>query len=1424
MREENYCAKSDSSETTFILNIGSGKQIFAHINLNGKRREALIDTGAGVSVIDKNCVSQEEIFQTRKVCRLVTANGEEIKIYGKAAVQMEIGYLLLSKNVMVVGGLPKDTVILGNDIFSKYGLQLDCSDQTLILHSSGVVNWFYRGQDDKTSEDSQNKVLSVLTAISRDDGCPNEELNHEKETMYTTEGVGVEREKQEEKSHVTGLITQTTGSSRDNDCNMNMNVEKRDVNLKLLLSNDKGQAIATDSLTHARMAPNTHILEEKNHSQTNMNKGRPVTLDGSVCLPPNSSLFVPVLTCFDKDSEDYVFAPCIKTELRYGVLFTPGITNSPSWKVLIMNLTDSIASLKNKMVIGDIHPSRLLPDEQPSTIHINSLNAKPVERGNGMKFDPALFDICPNASEEDKAGLIAILEEFWDVFAVDNKQLGCTDVVQHKIDTGNTPPVRQRLWNRYSREENEIIAEQVKEMLECGVITRGYSPWCSNVVLATDKKTGKIRFCTDYRALNAVTTFQSYNIPRIEDVLDSLAGSTCFHSIDLIRGYWQIKMCEEDGSDLKTAFITRDGTFVYKRMPFGVVNGPHEFQLLMDQVFGDLRGKVAVYMDDLTPHGRTGKEANAHLYETLLRLRKINMKVHVRKCAFLYDNIKLLGFIINNQGVSPDPEKVRAIEHMPIPDSVKKLRSFIGMVNFYRKFVPKLAFHAKPLYDLLKKDEGKKAWTETHTNSFTKIKSCLLSADTLVHYDPSLPVELHTDACDYAVAGVLIHVVSQEHNGKMRRVEKPIQFTSRTLRPSELKWSIPEKECLALMYCLSVFRPFLAMQYFTIRTDAIALTYLKNMRDPQKSRIARWGIKLSEFKCDIVHRPGKKNVVADALSRNPNPFDKPLDPHEAVEVPLFGLRCKVRSMGECEDGLLEEELPPAEHAHMDITHLQLLDDWCKDIYEHIEDHIHFAIIQGMLFRITINKSEKRYRIACPLAIRGYVIESYHSSKFTAHLGRDKTYDKIKSRFYWPNMKGEIIRFIQRCLSCKIHKTRTVKRHGPLQPIDPHKKLTNLQPGDFLSADILGPFPLSVKGNRFIIVVTDLLTRFVVCGALVDSTAFTVAEFLVNQVICVYGAFRFLLTDNGKCFQAKLLREVAKFVGFAQGFTNPYTPECNGTTERFNKTIAEMLSHYIPETPLSEWDKNIPPVVFAYNTSLHKTLQEIPHYLMFSRNPRLPQDTIFSLPSSSLSADSILSRLKIAFEHANQQLLATHESEKRRFNVTVDTSSFRIGDIVMYEIPIRKKGEPDKLQPKRKGPYQIISKLSDQSFIIQAVDRTTQPEKVSARKLFLFYPNTDLLPITGDSGLSQCSTVTEVNTEITLAANSEENPISEPSLPTLPTLPCIVPPRRSARLKSKSQVTYDEDFGCHGNQGDDGLCSSRISLLRVGWCCPECFFG
>lgn len=305
---------------------------------------------------------------------------------------------------------------------------------------------------------------------------------------------------------------------------------------------------------------------------------------------------------------------------------------------------------------------------------------------------------------------------------------------------------------------------------------------------------------------------------------------------------------------------------------------------------------------------------------------------------------------------------------------------------------------------------------------------------------------------------------------------------------------------------------------------------------------------------------------------------------------------------------------------MGLLNMQLADDWCRGIIDNLEQHRFYTIKDGLLVTTESRQSRTYWRVAVPVALRAMIIDLYHEPTTSGHLGFDKTYQKLKERFIWPYMKKDIITYLQKCLSCKIHKHRTTKCVGKLKPINPFKTLANIRPGDFYSADLLGPFPVSSRGNNTVIVVTDVLTRYVIVGALKDATAISVAEFLMDFIVCPIGGFKLLLTDNGKCFIAKLMAEMAKHLGFKQVFTNDYSPEVNGLTERFNKTLAEMISHYIPDSDYTEWDKNLPAITSAHNTSVQKSLKEKPYYLFWGFDPVLPQDGALQLPTKSRTAD------------------------------------------------------------------------------------------------------------------------------------------------------------------------------------------------------------
>jgi len=1271
---ETHCFEITAPLTicTYIItaHLGVGSQIACTVEVNRERLLALIDTGAGVSVMapTDNTVFISD-FNVHDRVNIVAANGLPMELLGGCSVFLGIGEMILEHVFYVVIGLPQYAVIIGNDLLGPLGALIDYPSQSMRLKDRSVIKWKYHGCETSSGE-------SLYLGCEKS-SCENCELSERKETGGTGDALYLEE--------VTQLLSlrHETVSSKGSEVN-EYPEEKRTIS--------KWPVIYDESCE-------------------NRSKPRDLVAQVTVCLPPNTVQLVETYGDIPEGDGDWISVIYPHVELRYHCWVQGVLINKKSNDIQIGNFTDEPITIHRGMRLAELHKH-----QEASICSISPELFKP------KSFDPSLFYINPDIDEEGRNELLKILKEYWDVFAFNNKELTCTDKVTHSIDTGDSPPIRQRLWTRYSQAEKQVITEQVREMLDCGIIERAYSPWASNVILVK-KPNGKWRFCVDYRQLNQVTKFQAYPIPRITDILDSLSGSSIFSLLDCVSGFWQIAMNTTDGSNLKTAFITHDGTYVFKRMPFGGKNGPQEFQRLMDETFNDMKSEVGIYIDDITPHGKDIKQHNQRLKKILHRLREVHLKLMGPKCKFLLTEFRCLGYIVSGKGINIDPEKAKSISEMPAPKSLKQLRSFLGIINFYRKFIEKLAYKAAPLYDLT--GAGKMSlWGPTHDQAFKDIKDLVLMAPTLHHFRDDLPVEVHTDACDYGVAAILVQIEERlTKTGKRRRVEIPIQYVSRTLRKPESKWGTPEKEMLAGMYALTEFRPYLALRPFVIRTDHIALIQLKQSKDPIKTRIARWGLKLQEFECEIIHRPGKYNLLADALSRNP--YDKPLQTEDILDIPTFAIKiqkARVHTIAKrktinCENSdeniILEPGILNTLGKTVDISECQYTDEYCEDIRLHLENKPSFIVVDGILCKR--EEKTQQLRVVVPLVLRGLLIDLYHSTVWSGHLGQTKTIQKLKARFYWPKMDEDICNYINKCLSCNFHKVPRCKKPGYLHPINPYKVVNKLKVMDFVSTDLLGPFPVSEKGNRMIIIVTDYASRYVIGGALPNGTAEEVASFIFDKVICVFGMIRILLSDNGTCFRSKIMSELAKAISFKHSFTTPYNPSCNGLTERFNKTLATMLATGITGPSFTTWDKNIAASIFAYNTSIQDTIKEVPYYLMFGRDPLLPPDLDLALPTASLVADSLVYRLKKAQESARKALEKRQIQQKEIFDNKREPITIRIGDIVLYEVPIRVKGQPDKLQPKYKGLYKVIASHSDLTYTIRHLT-TSKVETVSGRKL------------------------------------------------------------------------------------------------------------
>ena len=456
----------------------------------------------------------------------------------------------------------------------------------------------------------------------------------------------------------------------------------------------------------------------------------------------------------------------------------------------------------------------------------------------------------------EKTKFKELFHKYRDVFAFSNDQLGRTSLVNHVIDTGDATPIKQRPY-RTTPENREEIDRQVDDMLQKGIIQESLSPWSSPVVLVK-KKNGEMRFCIDYRAINKISKLDSFPMPLVVETLDALSGTQYFSTLDLKSGYWQIEM--DPLSREKTAFVTHNGLYEFLVMPFGLTNSGASFTRLMSHILRGLEYRFAfIYIDDIIVFSKSVEEHLAHLEEIFRRLKEANLKLNPKKCCFAKQKVEYLGHVVTPDGVQPNPEKVRVVQDFPVPKNSKQLRTFMGLANYYRRFVKGFPHIASPLNALTKKGV-KFEWTEACSEAFDKLKRALVSAPILAYPNFKEEFLLFVDASSTGIGFTL----AQKQNGK----EVVIPYNGRGLNQAEKNYSTTEREALALVEGIKKFQPYLFGRKFTVVTDHSSLRWLMNVKDAT-GRLARWSLLLQQYNFEIVHRPGKEHSNADSLSRRP---------------------------------------------------------------------------------------------------------------------------------------------------------------------------------------------------------------------------------------------------------------------------------------------------------------------------------------------------------------------------------------------------------------------------------------------------------------------------------------------------------------------------------------------------------------------------
>ena len=836
-----------------------------------------------------------------------------------------------------------------------------------------------------------------------------------------------------------------------------------------------------------------------------------------------------------------------------GLMMPKGLVNvrKGSTTVQIMNVHDEPIHLTAGRMVGLLYPVEDV--QQVKSIQPQSTLGDFIGEGCKLVTErdipehtrPMLEEVTFELTAKQMSDACQLILDFPNRFLNPGGRTGRSGWAEHEMDMQGNPPIKAG-YHRLPLAKQGVVDTEVEKMLKDDIIEPSHSPWASPVVLVK-KKDGSIRFCVDYRKVNERSRKDSYPLPRIDETLDTLGGASWFCTMDLASGYWQIKMKESDKP--KTAFITRKGLFQFKVMPFGLCNAPATFQRLMERVLMGLQWEQClVYLDDIIVFGKTFEETLKRLRTVMERLEAASLKLKPSKCKWFQRSMTYLGHVVSGEGIKCDPEKVSQVVNWPMPTTVTQVRGFLGLASYYRKFIPSFSDLAGPLTNLTRKDEPFN-WTENCQGAFEALKSKLTTAPVLSYPMPEEGLFiLDTDASNRSIGAVL----SQEQGGE----ERVIAYASHTLNCSEQNYCTTKKELLAVVYFVEYFRHYLYGRHFIIRTDHASLKWLKNFKNID-GMLARWLAKLDTYDYEFIHRKGAAHGNADALSRMPARKCPRTDcPHCTLSVSAVHLQ---PDGSEDEQWLEEWTQDEVRKWQRDDPTLGQIIQWLENSSEKPSEGIikgmsaeikayygQWEVLQireGILYRKWYPfesrhcRGRAQWQLVAPNEIRKRILTSLHNSPTGGHLGQSKTVNKVRYRFYWPGYKQDVTRWCAHCDRCAQSKSGPRRRKAKLGQVPVGAPLERV------AVDIMGPLPKTENGNEYILVLTDYFTKWTEAYPLVNHTAQTVADVMMEQFVSRFGIPRKIHSDQGREFESKLIYELCKLLRIKKTRTTHFGGRC-----------------------------------------------------------------------------------------------------------------------------------------------------------------------------------------------------------------------------------------------------------------------------------------
>ncbi|XP_023806938.1 uncharacterized protein K02A2.6-like [Oryzias latipes] len=835
--------------------------------------------------------------------------------------------------------------------------------------------------------------------------------------------------------------------------------------------------------------------------------------------------------------------------------------------------------------------------------------------------------------------------------------LGCAVGFIHKVKVLQTAvPVRQKL-RRLPFSVRSAVSEELNRLLSAGVIERiDASPWVSPIVV-TQRKNGKIRMCVDLREPNKAIVVDSFPLPHMEELLSALTGATLFSTIDLESAYHQV-LLHPDSRDL-TAFITHEGLFRFCRVPYGLASAPSAFQKLMATVLHGVPN-VQFYLDDIICYGRTAHEHDAALETVRQKLKTAGLQLNDKKCHFRQTSLKFLGHLVTAEGIKPDTEHLQAITQAPAPSDAVSLRSFLGMLSWYGKFIPNYATVVEPLRACLR--QGTQfVWTEEAQRCFLTVKRLLLESPALALFNPELPTIISTDASDYGVGAVFSQL--QPDN-----TERTVAFASRTLSSTERKYSTVEKEALACVWAVEKWRTYLWGRKFTLRTDHQALTTLLTTKGADRAgmRIARWSARLLSFTYDVVYRAGPLNQTADCLSRLPLPAAS--FPPEDSEPELVAL------LATTPVSVTAKEFEDASSSCPELSSLrvQVQQRWprsAKSVSPVLQPYFkirhELSVQDSLVFRGS--------RLVVPISLRSTLVALAHEG----HQGVVRTKQRLRDLYWFPGMDALVLSQVTECSLCQQTDKSAKVFQAPLQPVPLPEG-----PWEKLGLDIVGPFESATWDCKFAITLTDYYSKWPEVAFAPSVNSETVIQIL-SGLFCRYGNPECLVTDNGPQFTSASFSSFLRDKGIKHTRSSVYHPSSNGAVERFNRVFKGWIQAAIIQN--KPWKSATSSSLQAYRATPHAMTGVSPFELMHGRKMRT---TLNILPPPPLEQPAVDLRHRVSLRQSHVRQYCDAKRGAR-------TPLFRAGD----KVRVRKPVHVQKGQRQFSAPIRIKQQVGPSTYIL-----------------------------------------------------------------------------------------------------------------------------